>query len=72
MEDRCLKMVLHCLPLRKMLGMCIKIDGHIVSNSLFTDDLKIQCYITSTADETLLNELSFKECIQQCTLYTDT
>ena len=55
-----------------MLGMCIKIDGHIVSNSLFTDDLKIQCYITSTADETLLNELSFKECIQQCTLYTDT
>jgi hypothetical protein len=42
------------------------------SNSSFTDDPKIRCYITSTADVTLLNTLCFKECIQQCTLYTNT
>jgi hypothetical protein len=64
--------IVYLSSLRKMLGMCIKTDGHIVSNSLFTDGPKIQCYITSTADETLLNVLSFKECIQQCTLYTNT
>jgi len=52
--------------------LCIKTVGHIVLNSLFTDDPMIQCYITSTADETLLNTLSFKEHVQQCTLYTNT
>jgi len=57
-----------------MLGLFIKIVGHIVSNSSFTDDPMIQFYIPqpSTADETLLNTPSFKEYIQQCTLYTNT
>ena len=51
-----------------MLGLFVKIVGHIVSNSSFTDDSTIQCHITSTADETVLNALSFKEYIQHGTL----